>query len=170
MATDAKQDGFKLPEGYFEKFPERMVKYVREKNPYGVEPESGFRTPDKYFEAFGDRLQQRLSEKDKPVQKLRPLRWIWIPAAAAAILWLIIWSPSSPSTSLEFGDINAEALQAYLQNEDFDVTPTELAENLPLLDLAMEDLLDRAPETGEIAHYLEDYIESDEELYLESNE
>jgi hypothetical protein len=170
MASVSGQDGFKLPKGYFEKFPERIVKRVAEETAVEEKPMGGFRTPDRYFETFGERLQERLSKKEVPVRKIRPLQFIWIPAVAAAILLLLIWSPSSPSAVLDFEDINAEVLQAYLQTEEFDVTPSELAENLPLVDLAMEDVLDRAPEARVIADYLEDYIESDEELYLEPNE
>ena len=170
MASVSGQDGFKLPKGYFEKFPERIVKRVAEETAVEEKPMGGFRTPDMYFETFGERLQERLSKKEVPVRKIRPLQLIWIPAVAAAILLLLIWSPSSPSAVLDFEDINAEVLQAYLQTEEFDVTPSELAENLPLVDLAMEDVLDRAPEARVIADYLEDYIESDEELYLEPNE
>ena len=140
------------------------------KLPWRKNPRDGFRTPDKYFETFGERLQERLSKKEVPVRKIRPMQLIWIPAVAAAVLLLLVWSPSSPSAALDFEDINAEVLQAYLQTEEFDVTPSELAENLPLVDLAMEDVLDRAPEARVIADYLEDYIESDEELYLEPNE
>lgn len=170
MASVSGQDGFKLPEGYFEKFPERIAKRTAETNPVEEKSMDGFRTPDMYFDTFGARLQERLSKREVPVRKLRPLQMIWIPAAAAAILLLLVWSPSSPSAVLEFKDINAEVLQAYLQTEEFDVTPNELAENLPLMDLAMEDVLDRAPEARVIADYLEDYIESDEELYLDPNE
>ncbi|MGB5510002.1 hypothetical protein [Robiginitalea sp.] len=170
MAPVSGQDGFKLPKGYFENFPERIAKRTAETNPVGEKPMGGFRTPDMYFETFGERIQERLSKKDVRVRRLRPLQMIWIPAVAAAILLLLVWSPSSPSPALEFEDINAEVLQAYLQTEEFDVTPGELAENLPLMDLAMEDVLDRAPEARVIADYLEDYIESDQELYLDSNE
>ena len=170
MAPVSGQDGFKLPTGYFENFPDRITTRVGENRHQGKNPGSGFKTPQGYFETFGERLQGRLSERDIPVRRLKPLRFIWIPAAAAAILLLLVWPPSSPPATLEFKDINAEALQAYLQTEEFDVTPNELAENLPLLDLAMEDVLDRAPEARVIADYLEDYIESDDELYLEPNE
>lgn len=170
MASVSGQDGFKLPKGYFEKFPERMTKRAIEVTPEEEKQTGGFRTPDMYFETFGERLQERLSKKEVRVRKIRPLPLIWTAAVAAAILLLLVWSPSSPSAPLDFEDINAEVLQAYLQTEEFDVTPSELAENLPLVDLAMEDVLDRAPEALVIADYLEDYIESDEELYLEPNE
>ena len=170
MASFSGQDGFKLPKGYFEKFPERMAKRAIDATPTAEKPTGGFQTPDMYFETFGDRLQKRLSKKDVPVRRIRPLQLIWIPAVAAAILLLLLWSPSSSSTPLDFEDINVEVLQAYLETEEFDVTPSELAENLPAVNLAMEDVLDRAPEARVIADYLEDYIESDEELYLEPNE
>jgi hypothetical protein len=174
MASVSGQDGFKLPKGYFEKFPERMAKRATEVTPSGEKPTGGFRTPDMYFETFGERLQEhlqeRVSKKEVRVRKIRPMQMIWTAAVAAAILLLLVWSPSSPPATLDFDDINAEVLQAYLQTEEFDVTPGELAENLPLVDLGMEDVLDRAPESMVIADYLEDYIESDEELYLEPNE
>lgn len=170
MASVSGQDGFKLPKGYFEKFPERMVKRAAEETPAAKKSMEGFRTPDRYFETFGERLQQRLSKKEVPVRRIRPLQLIWIPAVAAAILLLLLWTPSSPSAALDFEDINVEVLQAYLQTEEFDVTPGELAENLPLVDLAMDDVMDSAPEARVIEDYLEAYIESDEELYLEPNE
>jgi hypothetical protein len=162
--------GFNLPEGYFEQFPDGIAKRIGLSKVTGAEAARGFHTPEGYFETLGERIEERLTKKEVPVRKLRPVQLIWIPAVAAAVLLLLLWSPSTPATTLQFEDINAEALQAYLQTEEFDVTPGELAENLPLIDIAMQDVLDRAPEARQIEAYLEDHIESDEELYLDPNE
>jgi hypothetical protein len=145
---------------------ERMAASESGKVPAG----QGFRTPEGYFDTFGDRLEQRLKKKSTPVRTLRSSRLFWIPAAAAAILILFLWGPSSPANGPGFGDIQGEVLEAYLQTDEFDLTPGELAENIPLGDIAMEDVLDNAPGALQIAEYLEDYIESDEELYWDPNE
>jgi hypothetical protein len=170
MEAGSEHKGFKLPKGYFEQFPDELAKRLGSSKVADEGATGGFSVPEQYFETFGNRLEARLSINEVPVRKLRPVRLLWIPAVAAAILLLLLWSPSSPAAALQFEDLNAEVLQAYLQTEEFDLTPGELAENLPLVDIAMQDVLDRAPQDRQIEAYLEDYIESDEELYLDPNE
>lgn len=170
MELRSGHNGFKTPKGYFEEFPDRITRRVGELQKNSTPTDRGFRTPEGYFDTFGDRLENRLKKKDTPVRSLRSVRLLSITAAAAAVLILLLWSPSSPANSPEFGDIKGEVLEAYLQTDEFDLTPNELAENISLGDIAMEDVLDSAPGSQQIAEYLEDYIESDEELYWEPNE
>ncbi len=76
--------GFKLPEGYFDRFPDRLQDRLRQGsgmpdnsmdaaeasghgragNPEKGTPQAGFRTPEGYFESFGERLQQRLKDAE----------------------------------------------------------------------------------------------------------
>ena len=170
MEPESEHKGFKLPKEYFEQFPDMIARRIGSSEVAGRAAARGFHTPDRYFETFGDRLDKRLTKKEVPVRKLGSMRLLWIPAVAAAILLLLLWSPSSTASSMNFEDLNAEVLQAYLQTDEFDVTPGELAENLPLLDIAMQDVLDRALEARQIEAYLEEHIESNEEIYLDPNE
>lgn len=170
MEPSSGHNGFKVPKGYFDDFRDRMDRRVNGLGTDSTPSEEGFRIPEGYFDTFGDRLEKRLKQKDTPVRSLRSARLLWIPAAAAAILLLFLLSPSTSTTSPEFGDIKGEVLEAYLQTDEFDLTPIELAENITLGDIAMEDVLDSAPGSQQIAQYLEEYIESDEELYWEPNE
>lgn len=170
MKSPSGHNGFKIPEGYFKGFPERLEKRLGAGIERAQDPSGGFRVPEGYFDSFAGRLGARLSKKDPPVRRLWEGKRIWIPAVAAAILIALLWSPASRNEKPEFGDIRGEVLEAYLQTEEFDLTPGELAENIPIGDIAMEDVLDNAPGAQQLADYLETYIESNEELYWESNE
>ncbi|MDM9630586.1 hypothetical protein [Robiginitalea aurantiaca] len=170
MESNSGRSGFKVPKGYFEHLPDQIARRAGERLNSPGPAKTGFQTPEDYFETFGDRLEKRLQKKETPVRSLKWAKHFWIPAAAAAILLLLLWSPSSPAAAPEFGDINVEVLEAYLQTEEFELTPSELAENISLSDLAMEDVLDSAPAAQQIEEYLENNIESDEELYWEPNE
>ena len=45
MASVSGQDGFKLPKGYFEKFPERMAKRAIDQTPVEEKPTGWFPDP-----------------------------------------------------------------------------------------------------------------------------
>jgi hypothetical protein len=170
MESPSGHSGFKIPEGYFRDFPERMERRLGAVEEGTPATNQGFRVPEGYFDSFSDRLRDRMEQTDPPVRWLWVRKQVWIPAAAAAILLALLWAPSSRKTKLEFGDIKGEVLEAYLQTEEFDLTPGELAENIPLGEIAMEDVLDNAPGAQQLADYLEASIESNEELYWEPNE
>ena len=170
MNPTSENNGFKNPEGYFNRFPDRLMSRIREEGSAShTRGEGAFKVPDGYFDTFSDRLEQRLEAKQSQVRALWGPRLGWIAAAAAVVvLMLALWPEQG--VRVEYGDLNGEAIAEYLQAEEWDFTSEELAEILAPEEIAMEDMLEKAPGDEQIMDYLETYSDPDDEFYLESDE
>jgi hypothetical protein len=170
MNLSSENNGFKMPEGYFNRFPDRILSRIQEDRSApraGEDP--AFKVPDGYFDSFPGRLERRLEPKQSQVRSLWGSRLGWIAAAAAAVvLMLVLWPEQR--ISVEYGDLNGEAIVEYLQAEEWDFSSEEIAELLSLEEIAMEDMLEKAPGDEQIMDYLESYSDPDDEFYLESDE
>lgn len=165
MQGPSNKNGFRTPDGYFDHLPGRVMDRIGRK----AEGNGGFRVPENYFETFPDRLAERLAREEVRVRKLWPSRMIWVPAAAAAIAFLLLLVPSGEA-SLQFEDLAGDTLANYLEAEAFDLSSGELAESLPFGEIAMEDLTDQMPEKQELLDYLENTTDTDDEFYLDRHE
>ena len=169
MGNTSKDSGFKTPEGYFDHLQDRILDHTAQVRNRRKDHRHGFRVPEGYFEGLADRLQERRKNKESKVRRLRPVNLSWIAAAAAAVLLLIL-VPDRGENSIEFKDLTGESIAEYLQTWEGDLSSDELADALPLNDIALEDILDASLQTQQIADYLENNTEADDELYWESDE
>ena len=116
--------------------------------------QGGFKVPDGYFEGLADRLQERMPKDGKKVRTLWMPRLGWIAAAAVAILLLVLF-PDRQVAGVEFEDLSGESIATYLESREGDLSAQELAETLPLNEIALEDILDASLDTQHIDDYLE---------------
>lgn len=170
MSKASENKGFRTPDRFFEQFPDRLLERVKNQKAPGDMAGQGFRVPEGYFESLSDRLQERMVSRDRGVRRLWPPRLAWIGAAAAAITLLLVLLPGKQATVPEFRDLNGEAIAEYLQTREWDMSSQELAETLPLGEIAMEDVLETAPGADQIMDYLEIHTESEDEFYLDNND
>lgn len=161
--------GFRSPEGYFERFPDRLMARMKAEEGQAISSRGGFKVPDGYFEGLADRLQERVPRKGPKVRTLWRPRLGWIAAAAAAILLLLLM-PDRQVAGIEFEDLSGESIASYLESREGDLSTQELAETLPLNEIALEDMLEATLETQHIAEYLENETEVDDEFYWNDNE
>lgn len=169
MKPQKGHSGFRLPEGYFEQLPGRVSTRLGADAKRQLPDQPGFTVPEGYFDSFADRLQQRM---DKPAGKVRNL-WAysgWVAAVAAAVVLLLVLRPAAPDTPASFDDLAGADLQLYLENQYADISAFELAETLPLGDLAMDDVLESVPGEEQILEYLDQNIESDDAIYWNEND
>lgn len=133
-----------------------------------IPKEAGFRVPDAYFETFGARLQERLEPPRGRTRNLFTAYLGWAAAAAAGIaLALSLWPARNPQAPA-FGDLAKTEIESYLEVRYEDLSAYELAESLPLENLAMGDLLEEAPMETQILDYLDRENEAYDEYYLEN--
>ncbi|MEJ2585198.1 MAG: hypothetical protein P8Z38_09190 [Robiginitalea sp.] len=171
MHQSSNNNGFRTPDRYFEHLPDRIMDRIQKDEIRDSEGKYGFQVPEGYFEAFADRLEKRLPGQKVPVRRLWPAtRLVWIPAAAAVIAFLLLLIPSREESSLQFEDLTGDSIAEYLQAEAFDLSSYELAESLPLGEIAMEDVMEKMPEQQQIMDYLETHTDTDDEFYLDRDE
>ncbi|WP_051205293.1 hypothetical protein [Salinimicrobium xinjiangense] len=110
-----KDAGFKVPEGYFENFEDRMMTRLTfsegelEKNP--------FRVPDNYFDELENRVMKNVETTDQKA-KVIPLYKhpvLYYAASVAAVLAILFSSMFyNGSGELDFDDLNITAMENYL--------------------------------------------------------
>ena len=170
MSTSSDHNPFKSPAGYFDRLPGRIMDRVQKEDIRTSAGKKGFQVPEEYFETFADRLAERLPQKEGRVRKLWPSRPVWITAAAAVIVFMLLLIPSREEGGMQFEDLSGESIADYLQAEAFDLSSFDLAESLPLGDIAMEDVMEQMPEEQQIIDYLENQTDTDDEFYWDRDE
>ena len=167
MKGEKRQDGFKVPDGYFGDFQARMAERLKASGSQAIPKEAGFRIPADYFETFGARLQERLEPPRGRTRHLWTAYLGWAAAAAAGVVLAIGFWPSGSLQVPGFDDLARTEIESYLEVRYDDISAYELAESLPLEDMAMGDLLEDAPLQTQILDYLDRDNEAYDEYYLE---
>lgn len=136
----------------------------------GSKGKGGFQVPEGYFETLPGRLAEQLPEREVRVRKLWTSPFVGISAAAAVIAFLLLLIPSQGDGVLQFEDLSGDTIAEYLQGEAMDLDSYDLAESLPLGDIAMDDVMDKMPGQQQIVDYLEYHMDTNDELYLDRDE
>lgn len=168
MNQSSENKGFKIPEGYFAQFPDRLSPRIQDEG-HKTPVKGAFKVPEKYFESFPDRLEAHLSQNETKVRKLLTSPLIWIPAAAAVAL-MLLFLPLLETSGPKFEDLAGESIESYLETGDFYLRSQELADALPLEQIGIGDMLETTPREEQIIDYLENYTNEDDELYLDGND
>lgn len=165
-----KNSGFRIPEGYFEGFPDRLRKRMKDSADTELPKDAGFKLPEGYFESLESRLREKLDEPKGKVRRLWQPYMGWAAAVAAGIaLTLVLW-PARQENSTNFEDLAATEIEAYLEMRFEDISAYELAETLPLDEMGMSDVLEIDPQEELILEYLNEDEDALDELYWEEDE
>ena len=110
-----KKSPFKVPDGYFDHFDDRIVQKVN-----SIDPQDGFMTPDNYFEKVEGII---LSKMDYPQPNTRVFsRFLWKVMTVVAVLTLFFLNENTIDDQSEFA---AFFIEDYLTNN----TTYEIAEH-----------------------------------------
>ncbi len=163
---------FNTPEGYFEKFNERLFARIEneeeEPNTDFLPATDGFRTPPAYFEEFNTVVQEKLNGSSGKVISLRPSRTFYYAAAAIAALLVVAigWNwQQTPSAGFE--DFASAEIATYLEDNDLGISSYELAEVVNLESFTLEELSEKAFEEETILEYLDENVEDLEDLDID---
>lgn len=151
-----KDGGFKVPEGYFQEFEDRMMARLNlAEVPVHEKP---FKVPEQYFEQLSDRIIDRLESEPEtgkiiPLFNRRMLSYVASVAAVVAILFSSI--VLNRSGELGFDDLNMSAIENYLlESLDFD-NPN----NTPVEEYAVTTPANPNIDKQALLEYLNDNIE-----------
>ncbi len=167
---DKKNSGFKVPEGYFESFGEKLSEKIREPGSF-LPSQEGFSVPEGYFETFNEKLAKRI---DLPEAKVITLyqykKHLWAAASVAAIVAFFLLMPGNTAGDLTFDDLAGTEIALYMENNELELTDDEIAQMVPVEDLEMSDMMDNQLEEDNIMEYLDSSVEDYDELNIEPDE
>ncbi|SEK41509.1 hypothetical protein SAMN04488008_101438 [Maribacter orientalis] len=160
---------FKTPQNYFDSFEDKLMDKLSTKE--SVMPKArGFTVPDNYFDTFNDKLTSKLNKETKVIP-LYPIKKIMaIAASIAAIAIIFLGYNWNRTEELSISDLANTDIEAYFENNEFDLTSYEIAEVLPFTDTEFSNMLNSSIENENILDYLSDNTNDFEELNLQENE
>ncbi|MDO6517171.1 hypothetical protein Q4603_04655 [Zobellia galactanivorans] len=166
-----KKNPFKTPEGYFEKFDERLFEKLSEKRSAIPETE-GFKLPEGYFDTLGDKLQQKLNEEESG--KVIPLKsykkYYYAIAAAAAVLVVALVLNLNKTNEVGFDDLAQSDIEYYFDQNELDLSSYEIAEVVPISELEITDMFESSFSEDYVIDYLDENTDYIDELNLEYDE
>ncbi|CAZ94161.1 hypothetical protein [Zobellia galactanivorans] len=162
-----KKNPFKTPEGYFEKFDERLFEKLSEKRSAIPETE-GFKLPEGYFDTLGDKLQQKLNEEGS--SKVIPLKsykkYYYAIAAAAAVLVVALVLNLNKTNEVGFDDLAQADIEYYFDQNELDLSSYEIAEVVPISELEITDMFESSFSEDYVIDYLDENTDYIDELNL----
>ncbi|MDG1573467.1 hypothetical protein OZ410_14145 [Robiginitalea sp. M366] len=162
MKAKKGHSGFRVPEGYFRDLPGRLEQQLQAEGD-SLPADDGFSVPEGYFDAFADRLEARMRRPKGRVRNLWAVSG-WVAAAAAAVVLLLVLRPTGGQGSPAFEDLAGFEIEAYLDGYD-EMSTYELAEALPLEDIALDAVMESGPGEEQILDYLDQNMESDDAIF-----
>lgn len=157
---------FTTPEGYFDSFKDRLMANLAN-NESELPSKQGFKVPDNYFE----NLKINLEPKEVKVIKLNPIKKIITLAVSAAAIAIIYLGFNLNSTKdVSFSSLANIDIEAYFDNQEFDLSTYDIAEVLPLGEMEIADIIDHEIKDENIIDYLNENLDDFEELNLQDNE
>jgi len=160
---------FKTPQGYFDSFEDNLMEKLS-KNESVIPKNAGFKVPDNYFESFNDALKSKLNTDSKVVPLYPIKKIITVAASIAAIAIIFLGYNWNTEEKINFNDLANSDIDAYFENYEFDLSPYEIAEVLPVTDSEFSDFLSSTIENDNILDYLDENVSDFEELNFEDNE
>jgi hypothetical protein len=134
-------EGFKVPEGYFETFNTRLLEQLES-------------TP--------------AETKVIPLKSYKKHYYTAASVAAVVLLLLVVQFNSDKTPS--YSDLANSDIENYFEFNDLELTSYDLAEILPIDDLDLNDILEIRLDNDNIIDYLDSHIEDFEELNMHNDD
>ncbi|WP_405414216.1 hypothetical protein [Maribacter sp. Asnod1-A12] len=160
---------FKTPEGYFNSFEDKLMDKLS-KPESTTSKDSAFKVPDNYFESFHDTLKGKLENEPKVIPLFPIKKIIAVAASIAAIVLIVLNYNWNTSSELTFSDLANADIEAYFENNDFELSPYEIAEVLPVTNTEYSDFLSSPIESDNLLDYLNENVSDFDELNIDYNE
>ncbi|UWX53696.1 hypothetical protein NYZ99_11060 [Maribacter litopenaei] len=163
---------FTTPKGYFDSFEDNLLDKIN-KETSGIPKKEGFNVPESYFDRFQENIMTKIREEEstpKVIQFLPIYKFVAIAASFAAMVVLVISIDWNPAENLNFNDLANSDIEAYFEDNELDLSSDEIAEVLPLEGYEINDFLEPQMTEENLLDYLNENVESFEELNLEDNE
>jgi len=171
MNKDKDNKNFHIPDDYFEGFTDRLLDKISMldsgQEGSALPKSDGFKVPNGYFENLNDKLNVRISKKNVKVVSLWSNKTFYMVAASvAAILVFVLGVQLTKAEQFTFEELAENDFETYFESHGLGLSTYEIAEVIPVDDLEITDILDIHLNNEIIIDYLDDNIDSYEELNL----
>lgn len=118
------KSGFKTPEDYFNTLEDNLYEQL------SIDTKTGFKVPKNYFENLDAILLEKIEQqkKTKVISLINKKQLLYISSIAAALVFAFFIVKPNDTNPLSFNNIEYAAFEDYLNTEELDVSPTELAD------------------------------------------
>ncbi len=159
---------FKVPEGYFENFKDKLSERLILDD---TDKKEGFAIPEGYFDGLNEKIQRQLESTPIKVVHLFPKRRYYMVAAAiTAILIMVMGWQWNNTEALSIDNLAETDIENYFDEYEFGLSSYELAEVLPVENVEVSDILDTPLNENLIIDYLDNEIDNLNELNLDDDE
>jgi hypothetical protein len=169
MERKSRHQPFKTPDGYFEDFELRLKQKIATED-IPLPKNSGFRVPRGYFEELSKTLEKPLEGPVKVIPLMPYRRYALVAASAVILILLAIGLGKNAQKEITFADLANNDIESYWENNDLGLSSYELAEFLPLDNMANNTIEEHTISEEQMLQYLTDHIEDVNELNLENDE
>ncbi len=166
MEASNKKNPFKTPEGYFENFTDGLMdKLNQEKG--NLPMEDGFVVPENYFNGLHKKIQEKLNPEETKVVQLNPWKEYYIAAASIAAILIVFFGLNwNFQQEISFEDLASTDIENYFESIELGLTTYEIAELLPVDELEINDILENQFDEENVIDYLNDNVDTIEDLNL----
>ena len=165
-----KNNPFRIPEGYFEDFNDRLMDTLSEEK-LNIPKEGGFAVPENYFDSVHGKILTKTETGETKVIPLNSYKKYYYAAASIAAVVLVIFSLNrNTQEAPTFEDLAVSDIENYFETNEYDLSAYEIAEVIPLDELEINDILANRFEEEQVLDYLDENIEDFETFNLEDNE
>jgi len=153
-----KNNPFKTPEDYFDNLTDKVMDSINSESSK-LPSTDGFSTPEGYFTALSDQLNERLKNEPKVFQLSSYRKFYWAAASIAAMLLVFFGINLSTTEKSNWNDLATADIEAYIENDELNLSSFELAELLPIDEIEINDILTNQFEEENLLEYLNENIE-----------
>ena len=150
-----KENGFSIPENYFNDVEERLSCFLTEDSIIKKKP---FTTPDSYFESLEDIIISKVSTEVNTTKvislKQRIIKVIPIGVAASIMLFISLNYLNNFNTEVSFDNLAESDIETWILENSTEMTSQDIATFIPTENIITDDFTFTTIDSQEIEDYI----------------
>lgn len=170
MKIPKKHNPFTTPNTYFEEFTKNLKTRLNVEEP-NLPKEAGFKLPKDYFDRLPVEINKKLASNGSKVIQFKTKKLYYMAAASVAAALLLFFGLNwNTSQETSWKSVANTDIENYFDTNGLGLTSYEIAEVISVDDLEITDFLETELKEEYVIDYLNEHIDTFEELNLYDNE